>query len=112
LSRELAAIADHFAEADAAAHRAAVHEQHGDRDAALQERDAALGAYNIVSMVSSELFLFLLRHALHHNPEAVRTYLINLLADQPPPVPARKQPQPRKRPHEKHNVKFTVRSDS
>lgn len=80
LRAELLAIAERFAEADRRAQQARVYQQSAERAVAEAEALEAAGDYYAASRALADLLL-LLRHGKAHCREALRVYLVELLAD-------------------------------
>jgi hypothetical protein len=83
LRGELAGILERFAAADERLRRSATI---ADREAAEAARREAVGEHYGVTRDVADLFLLLLRQALQHRAEALRNYLVKLLAPELDPM--------------------------
>jgi hypothetical protein len=83
LRAELARIAERFEQAERRAKSASTIE---DREAAESERREAEGDFWAVTADLADLLLLLFRHAITHQPDALRAYIVALLRPELDPM--------------------------
>ncbi len=86
LRAELLRIAECCQAAADLAHRAAVAEETGGREAAEAERQEAAADFWKAGAELAHLCLLLIRHACDHQPDALRLYIVELLRPELEPI--------------------------